>query len=401
MGYSGGGGGGGGGGGSGGSGGSGGGYGGAGGGTGYGGSDEFELPSYNQAPPGSIRFNTDSKKLEVYILGSVGVGTLPNGIWMEVDSWSPDLLTGGTRMLVFGGYNTTKVNEQIDILNISTTGDATDFGNLNSDGHGYGMRGGASRTRAVMVGGRDDPSPAASFNIIQYVEIAQQGDSIDFGDLTGRTTYHPLTGGNSTRLLIAGGNTSPGNVFTNDIQYITIASLGNSVEFGDLTGNRAANPGCASPTRTVFIGGRTAPGAPNTTNAIEYVTTATLGNAADFGDTTQAGVNGAAGSNSVRGVYGSYAVNPDHAAGLNVVEYLTMATLGDTKDFGDATDTICLRAGGASPTRVVFAGGERSPANVTTADYGQIMSTGNFVDFGDLQEAKQSAGGATNGHGGL
>ena len=60
MGYGGGGGGGGGSGGSGGSGG-GGGYRTVGAGSAFGGSDDFELPSYNQAPAGSIRFNTDSK----------------------------------------------------------------------------------------------------------------------------------------------------------------------------------------------------------------------------------------------------------------------------------------------------------------------------------------------------
>ena len=89
--------------GAGGSGGGGGGYTTVGGGSAFGDPSEFELPSYNQAPAGSIRFNTDSKKLEVYILSPVGYGTTPNGIWMEVDSWSPDLQTGGTRALFGGG----------------------------------------------------------------------------------------------------------------------------------------------------------------------------------------------------------------------------------------------------------------------------------------------------------
>ena len=55
------------------------------------------------APTGSIRFNTDSKKLEVYILGPVGYGTLPNGTWMEVDSWSPELLDWWNSWLYGGG----------------------------------------------------------------------------------------------------------------------------------------------------------------------------------------------------------------------------------------------------------------------------------------------------------
>ena len=97
MGYGGGGSGGGGSGGSGGSGGGGGSYTTVGGGSAFGDSSAQELPSLNQAPAGSIRFNTDSKKLEVYILGPVDDGVTPNGIWMEVDSWSPQLQTGGTR----------------------------------------------------------------------------------------------------------------------------------------------------------------------------------------------------------------------------------------------------------------------------------------------------------------
>ena len=125
MGYGGGGGGGG---GSGGSGGGGGGYTTVGGGSAFGGSDEFELPSLNQAPAGSIRFNTDSKKLEVYILGSVGFGTTPNGIWMEVDSWSPQLQTGGTRGLLAAGYDGSAYIKNIDYFNVDTTGNALDFG---------------------------------------------------------------------------------------------------------------------------------------------------------------------------------------------------------------------------------------------------------------------------------
>ena len=116
--------------GAGGSGGGGGGYTTVGGGSAFGGSDDFELPSYNQAPAGSIRFNTDSKKLEVYILDPVGYGTLPNGIWMEVDSWSPELQTGGTRALFGGGHTHPGRSDIIDYINVDSTGNAIDFGNL-------------------------------------------------------------------------------------------------------------------------------------------------------------------------------------------------------------------------------------------------------------------------------
>ena len=88
-----------------------------------------ELPSYGQAPAGAIRYNTDSNKLEVYIGGPVGYGTLPNGQWMQVDNWSPENQTGGTRGIFSGGYDSAHLATQ-DLVNIDTTGNATDFGDM-------------------------------------------------------------------------------------------------------------------------------------------------------------------------------------------------------------------------------------------------------------------------------
>ena len=60
---------------------------------------------------GSIRFNTDSSKLEIY-----------NGeAWWEIDATSPELQTGGTRGLWVAGNNPTYYNE-IQFANIDTTG---------------------------------------------------------------------------------------------------------------------------------------------------------------------------------------------------------------------------------------------------------------------------------------
>ena len=80
-----------------------------------------------------------------------------------------------------------------------------------------------------------------------------------------------------------------------------------------------------------------------------------------------------------------------------------MATLGNAADFGNLTSSRYLVAGAASRTRAVFMGGHRNP-NATqqdTVDYVQIMSIGDAVDFGNLSNATSSAGGCSNGHGGL
>ena len=52
-----------------------------------------------------------------------------------------------------------------------------------------------------------------------------------------------------------------------------------------------------------------------------------------------------------------------------------------------------------SPTRAVRVAGQDSYTN--TMDYAQIMTTGNFIDFGDAVEAKSGRASLSNGHGGL
>ena len=78
----------------------------------------------------------------------------------------------------------------------------------------------------------------------------------------------------------------------------------------------------ASQTRGISLGGMT----PTKLNSIEYIQIATLGNAADFGDLTEIASAGAACSNSVRGVHNLGSA--DSAADSNILEYITIATLG-------------------------------------------------------------------------
>ena len=74
----------------------------------------IEHPSLETATSGSIRFNTDSSKLEIY-----------NGeAWFEIDATSPEQQTGGTRGLFGGGYPSPSNMNTIDFVNIDTTGNA-------------------------------------------------------------------------------------------------------------------------------------------------------------------------------------------------------------------------------------------------------------------------------------
>ena len=364
-----------------------------GGGSAFGGSDDFELPSYNQAPAGSIRFNTDSKKLEVYILSPVGYGTLPNGIWMEVDSWSPDLQTGGTRGLVMSGYNGVSSTPGVQFVTISTTGDAATFGTMNSsDRYAAGAMG--DRTRALVSGGAlNAPNASVATNNISFVTMSSTGNMATFGTLQTESSMTGTRGilGNSTRGIHGGG----GNA---NMQYVTIQSTGNGVTFGEISISNQRNSafGCSSPTKAIIAGRRS----PGTIDNISFITTSTLGDTADFGDLVQVTWNAAGCSNSVRGIFFNGSTPPaPNASGQNFIQGLELSSLGNAFDFGDATITRRSRGAFASSTRAVAFGGADPAKDVI--DYVQIASKGDAIDFGDLTQTTESPMGGSNGHGGL
>jgi hypothetical protein len=205
------------------------------------------------------------------------------------------------------------------------------------------------------------------------------------GDSPQSSASNSITTSAAVRGLFAGGVTTP-EAMVNVIDYITIASTGNATDFGDLTVSRRGAGGCSSSTRGVFGGGDNLDNYALGLNVIDYVTIATTGNATDFGDLTVArwGVAGAA--SSTRGCFSSGRLN---AAGTksNVIDYITIASTGNAIDFGDSTVTKFTGSGFSSPTRGVFAAGwVDSPINVI--DYITIASTGNATDFGDLTAAR-------------
>tara|TARA_B100001564_G_scaffold287612_1_gene250911 strand:- start:13 stop:1011 length:999 start_codon:yes stop_codon:yes gene_type:complete len=326
---------------------------------------------------GSIRFNTDSSKLEIY-----------NGEqWWEIDTTSPYEQTGGTRAVFIGGGSP----YAIDFMNISSLGNSATFGTSLSNA-GY-VAAASSRTRGI--GGGDAPS---STNTIQFITFASTGDGQDFGDMT--TTAHARSAvSNGTRGVIACGNVSPtdGNA-TNIIDYVTIAQLGNAVDFGDAVSAKRDRASCASPTRGVLAAGYNGdPVSGSQTNAIEYITMSTLGNGSDFGDLTEARMGGGGASNAIRGIFGG-----GHPA-KDVMDSIEIATLGNAVDFGDLIRGQFRGGTASSSTRYVYFGGNNSPYR--EIQYVQFATRGNTVDFGDYSPSNQrydiNEGGCSNGHGGL
>ena len=86
------------------------------------------------------------------------------------------------------------------------------------------------------------------------ITISTLGDAQDFGDLL--EARWGVTGcSNATRGIFAGGF----GFRSDTIQYVTIATTGNAIKFGDLLAANYIQGGSSSPTRSVFAGGNPTP----------------------------------------------------------------------------------------------------------------------------------------------
>ena len=348
----------------------------------------MEYPSLGTPPAGSIRFNTDSSKMEIY-----------NGDkWWEIDSTSPNEQTGGTRGVFGGGYGSSPHTQMnvLDYINVASTGNASDFGDMTTGRSA--KNGGSSRTRGLFIGGRFSPS-SDGYNTIDYITISSTGNTIDFGDMTGETRNAAKQGlSDQTRAIFAGGYSMPAQSYVDSMEYVTIASTGNGVDFGNQsTSGWVWHSAGSNGTRGIYATGR-GPAAPTWVNNLEYITISTTGNTSDFGDVNVKKSNAGGGmTNGVRMVIGPGLDAPGQYN--NTIEYITMATLGNASDFGDAGSGQEGGSAVSSPTRGVMAIG--TPGTGNTLEYVQIMTIGNSVDFGDLNTGRRVFGALSNGHGGL
>ena len=343
--------------------------------------------------PGSLRFNTDSAKLE-YFRGDI-LG------WTEIDAELTAPLGGGTgsnagvgvRGLIHGG-NISSSNayiNNIDYLTLSTFGNTQDFGDMNvTRRHRQSI---CNYTRLVIPGGFNG---SGYMDEISFVNIHSTGNASDFGDLIGNK-FGAGTVNNKTRGIIGSGQNSDSSpYYTNVIEYVTIAQTGNGVDFGDSDSGGRACKGCSSSTRGLFGNDGFSPA------EVIFITMSTLGNASDFGNVEGHRAGGGGASSATRCIWsGNYFGNN--------ISYMTMATLGNSIDFGDLDVSRDDPTGMSSPTRGVIACGRHIPSYrvISSMSAIEIATTGNAVDFGDItylgdgSDNNENSGAAANGHGGL
>jgi len=325
--------------------------------------------------PGMVYYNKDFKTIEFW----------DGNFWKQVDN-----TTASGRAVLFGGTGSSVTKSTIEFFNIATLGNSLNFGSLTAEKASGGSC--SNSIRGLSVGGSVSPSKV---NTIEYITIQSEGDSIDFGD---QSVTRTQAGGfaSSTRGISAGGSEP---AYSNVIDYVEIMTLGNALDFGDLSvlNSCGGGNGVSNPIRGVIGGALTNPSSPVTTGIIDSVIISSKGNAVDSGELTFSRRNTSASSNSVRGVFGG-----GDDTYTDTIDYVTLASLGNAIDFGKLSTVRTNGAGAANHRRATFCGGTPVyPAGVNIIEFVEIATTGDAQDFGDLVQPRRSIAAVSDSHGGL
>ena len=285
-------------------------------------------------------------------------------------------------MVVSGGYPASDSASMLtsESIQISSGGSAQFFGTL-ADGL-HNTEGCSNSTRGLIMGGRN---PSA-VNDIQYFTVATTSDTIDFGDLTANASYAACVASNTRGVCMSRSTPSDSNV----IDYVEIATTGNALDFGDAVVTARSNSGASSLTRGFEFGGNL------TIATVQRITIAAKGNSIEFGDLTRGRRNTAAFANTVRAVVA--AGSPDYAL---TIDYMTSASGGKMIDFGNLLVGRSQPAGACNFTRGLISGGSTGPSILTSVETVEIASTGNAVNFGDMGLPRNASASSSDSHGGL
>jgi len=347
--------------------------------------DNFTLPGISDDKPsvGTMRFNENLGSLEFY----TGVEWKAVNSYVDMGSRGRAVFAGGGSPYEYPAHVGYLSGRIIDYVQIATTGNAVNFGDLTQ--FSRHMAGLSNSIRGVIYHGSATPGDN---NVIDKITIASAGNAVDFGLIDGTDTYAKSGAASSTRGVFTGGSPA-----ITDIDYVEIMTDGNSVDFGDLSAARSASQNCCDGKRVIVAGGRN----PGGMDSIESFMIASKGNvSSDFGELSTRRCNGFGFSNSVRGLFGAGKDGPSRIS-EGWVESLIIASGGKAVYFGDCFTGSYVQ-GSASQTRGVFGGGSMpGPAVVNVIEYVTIESAGNSTDFGDLTRKCYDPAAISDSHGGL
>ena len=334
-----------------------------------------------------------------------GIGTEGPVFEGDIEFTSQNFLTlpkgdtsqrGRGRGVYAGGYVPSGYLKDMYYIEIQSQGNANDFGDLNKAGNATGG-GCGSATRGIHMAG----STPSSLEEIDFFTFATTSNASDFGNLAIAVGYNSALS-NQTRGVCVGGRGGSPLAPLDHIQTITIASTGNATDVGNLRNSKMALAALASPTRGVIGGGYNAPASPTVYyNTIDFITLSSVGDAVEFGELTETQFFLSAASSQTRGLF-SGGNNPQS---VNTIQFITIASTGNSVDFGDMSDVKRLHGAVSNNIRAVFGGGmiNSSPNYTNSMNFVTIATTGNGIDFGDIPRSDGFAYtvGASDSHGGL
>jgi len=309
---------------------------------------------------------------------------MPNyqGVWslstqfQNAGAW-PEPPVGDVALIA--GYHSNGIT--VDYFNLASAGNATDFGDL-TVGRSF-TSGAGSKTRFMCVSG--DVSGTTN-QTIDFTTYASTGTFVDFGDTNvaySQGNNSPVS--NNTRSCFTLSASNGGISAFNNISYITNASTGNAADFGDTSVTRMGVGGLSSDTRGVFGGGVNNTGSYVFYNVMDYITIGSTGNATDFGDLTSSRNQVGGCASATRGLFCG-------GGGTNTIDYITIGSTGNATDFGDLPSSNYSNVAVATATIAVITEGS-SGSDVSQVT---IASTGNATDWGDLTRTRNRACGGSN-----
>ena len=195
-----------------------------------------------------------------------------------------------------------------------------------------------------------------------------------------------VVNGASGRAVLCGGHTGSYQTHCQDIDTVIVSTLGNAVNWGEMTTSNAEQAAASDGTRGLTAGGYIHPGA--AVNVIEYVTIASSSKSSDFGDLTTASHQmGRGGNSSTRGMFGG--TGPTFQ-----VDYVEIQTIGNSIDFGDLVTTNAKGSAVSSPVRVIWGAG--APAQGTYMEGCITASKGSKFTWGESLRRRTDAGCSNN-----
>jgi len=286
-----------------------------------------------------------------------------------------------------GGYASTADINVMSYITISTTGNATDFGDLTVARDGLGGTSNGNTDRGVFGGGN-------SGNVIDYITISTASNATNFGDLVGTKNPWATSNGTNDRGIFIEDDAS-----ADTIEYITISTTGNATEFGNISLSIIGAAACSNGTneRGISAGGYYNISAID--NMYYFTISTPSAFASAFGDLVlrTSSLTGTDNGTNNRGIFAGGIDAGIGNTNTNVINYITISTTGNATDFGDLTAARRILSGTSNRTneRGVFGGGLAATYS-NILDYITINTPGNATDFGNLTISPRGLSAASN-----